>query len=314
MPPPLMLVVVNPASAGGRTARRWPAIRRALDAAGLRYTAHDTLGRGDAAELTRTAIRDRGIRRVVAVGGDGTLNEVVNGCFDEEGRPLAPDLTLGVVSSGTGTDFRRALGLPSDPVAAARLLGSAVPRPIDIGRAVFRDGSQRLFLNVASCGISADVVSRVERHRHRGVGMWRRAAFLRAAVAALLVDSKHDIELTIDSETRRLRVEEVAIANGRDYGGGMRIAPQARIDDGLLDVAIVGDISRAGALRAIPRLYRGTHGSHPAVTMLQARSIRISPTGAAEPPPVETDGERVGTAPVEITVLPGALRILAPAL
>lgn len=308
-----MLVVVNPASAGGRTARRWPAIRRALDATGLRYTAHATLGRGDAMELTRSAIRDRGIRRVTAVGGDGTLNEVVNGCFDAEGRPLAANLTLGIVSSGTGIDFRRALGVPADPLAAVHLLASEVPRPVDLGRAVFADGSQRVFLNVASCGLSADVVARVEGRRRHGVGRLRRAAFLSAAIAALLEDRQHEIELSTEAWVRRLRVEEVAVANGPDYGGGMRIAPRARIDDGLLDVAIVGEISRAGALRAIPRLYRGTHVTHPAVTMLQARRIRITPLGATQPPPVETDGERVGAAPVEITVLPGAVRILAPA-
>jgi diacylglycerol kinase (ATP) len=307
-----MLVVVNPASAGGRTARRWPEIRRALDASGLRYTAHNSLGRGDAIELTRSAIRERGVRRVAAVGGDGTLNEVLNGCFDEQGRLLAAGLTLGVVSSGTGTDFRRALGIPTDPLTSAHLLGAATPRPVDVGCASFADGSHRAFLNVASCGISADVVARVERRRHRGVGRLRRATFLSAAVAALLTYRKRDVELTLDAASRRLRVEEVAVSNGPDYGGGMRIAPGARVDDGYFDVVVVGDISRPGALRAIPRLYRGTHVTHPAVTMLRAKRIRIAPVEGELAPLVETDGETAGAAPVEITLLPTALGILAP--
>jgi YegS/Rv2252/BmrU family lipid kinase len=308
------LVVVNPVSAGGQTARRWPRIRTALREAGIEIHAHLTVSRGDATAVTREEITRRRVHRVVVVGGDGTLNEVVNGCFDERGVPLAHNLTVGLIPSGTGSDLRRTLSLPTDPHAAAHLLAGGTTRTIDLGRIVFADGSQRLFTNVADCGLGGEVVTRINRSRQKRAGLLGSAVFLGVSMTELMSFRNRDVLLTIDGVTSRARVQQVVVANGRCFGGGMRIAPTADPADGLLDVVVVGDISRFGAFRAVPRLFRGTHLSLPAVSSHRVRSIGIAVVDGESPPRFDVDGEQVGSAPAEITVLPQALRFAAPAL
>jgi YegS/Rv2252/BmrU family lipid kinase len=309
---PGTLVLVNPVSAGGQTMHRWPGIRAALREAGIDIHAHLTLGPGDATLVTRRAITRDGIRRVVAVGGDGTLNEVVNGCFHAGGAPLAAGLTVGLVPSGTGSDLRRTLRLPTDPGAAAALLAGGSTRTIDLGRIDFPDGTRRLFVNVADCGLGGEVVARVNRGREKRGGLLGTAIFLGVSISELMTYRNRDVILTIDGETRRRRVEQVVIANGRCFGGGMRIAPDADPADGLFDVVVVGDVSRIGALRAVPRLFRGTHLALAVVEVHRARSVRIAPAELEEPPRFDVDGEQVGRAPAEITILPGALCFAAP--
>ncbi|HXZ98969.1 MAG TPA: diacylglycerol kinase family protein [Candidatus Binatia bacterium] len=308
---PPTLVVVNPRSAGGRTERRWAEIQRALQRSGVRLSFHLTLGTGDATLLTRQAIADEGIRRVVAVGGDGTVNEVVNGCFAEDGTLLGDDLTVGLIASGTAGDFRRTLGLPDDPVIAARVLAAGTTRRLDVGRVTLAGGAHRYFANIASCGISADVVARVDRHRPAW-GRLRTASFLAAALASLATYRNREVLVTVDSEVRPRRIQQVVMANSRWFGAGMMIAPLARPDDGLLDVVTVGDISRLASILALPRLYRGRHLTLPEVEHTRARSVRIEPSGGEDPPLLEADGELLGPAPAEVTILPGALRFSAP--
>jgi diacylglycerol kinase (ATP) len=309
---PSTLVVVNPVSAGGQTMRRWPQIRTALREAGIDIHAHLTTSRGDATAVTRREITRLSVRRVVAVGGDGTLNEVVNGCFDARGAPLARGLTVGLIPSGTGSDIRRTLGLPTDPHAAARLLAGGTTRVIDLGRIVFADGSHRLFANVADCGLGGEVVTRISRSHQKRAGLLGSAVFLGISITELMSYRNRDVLLTIDGVTTRQRVQQVVFANGRCFGGGMRIAPAADPADGLLDVVVVGDISRLGALRAVPRLFRGTHLGLPTVSFRRVRSIGIAAAEGESPPRFDVDGEQVGSAPAEITVLPRALRFAAP--
>ena len=309
------LVVVNPVSAGGKTMRRWPQIRTALREAGIDIHAHLTTSRGDATVVTRREITGKAsVRRVVAVGGDGTLNEVVNGCFDERGVPLVRELTVGLIPSGTGSDIRRTLSLPTDPHAAAHLLAAGTTRTIDVGRIVFADGSQRLFANVADCGLGGEVVTRINRSGQKRAGLLGSAVFLRVSISELMSFRNRDVLLTIDGVTSRERVQQVVVANGRCFGGGMRIAPGADPADGLLDVVVVGDISRFGALRAVPRLFRGTHLGLAAISSHRVCSIGIAVADGESPPLFDVDGEQVGSAPAEITVLPQALRFAAPAL
>ncbi len=306
------LVLVNPVSAGGRTMRRWPQIRAALRRAGVEINAHLTLAPGDATAVTRREITRRGVRQVVAVGGDGTLNEVVNGCVDDRCAPLAEGIRVGLIPSGTGSDLRRTLDLPTDPDAAARLLESGATRSLDLGRIDFTDGSHRLFVNVADCGLGGEVVARVNGYREKRGGPVGTAVFLGVAIRELMTYRNREILLTIDGETERRRVQQVVVANGRCFGGGMRIAPDADPADGLLDVVVVGDVSRLGALRAVPRLYRGTHLALGVVEVHRARSVRIAAADLEEPPRFDVDGEQVGRAPAEITILPRALCFAAP--
>jgi YegS/Rv2252/BmrU family lipid kinase len=309
---PPTLVVVNPVSAGGRTRHRWPQIREALRGAHIDHTAHLTVAPGDATTVTREAILHQGIRRVVAVGGDGTLNEVVNGCFDERGDRLGESLEVGVIPSGSGADFRRTLGMPHDPDAAARLLAGGATRQVDIGRITFADGSTRHFVNVADCGIGGEVAARVNRSHHKGEGLLGTAVFLRISLATLLTYRNREVTLNLDGEEIHRRVQQVVVANGRYFGGGMHIAPGAEPDDGLFDVVIVRALSKAASLAAVPRLYRGTHLTLVAVEVRRARSIQIAVSRGEPPTLFDLDGEQVGSAPASIVVLPRALRIVAP--
>jgi len=311
-PQPETLVLVNPVSARGQTMRRWPAIRTALWQAGVDVRVHLTSERGDAMEMARREVTAGGIRRVVAVGGDGTLNEVVNGCLDDAGTPLAEGLTVGLIPSGTGSDLRRSLGLPTDPEAAAAALARGATRSIDVGRIDFTDGSRRLFVNVADCGLGGEVVAHMDRSRERRGRLPGTAKFLAVSIFELMTYRNRDVLLTIDGESSRRRVQQIVVANGRCFGGGMRIAPDAALDDGLFDVVVVGDISRTAALSAIPRLYRGTHLGLRVVEVHRASSVAIAAAGSDEPPRLDVDGEQVGRAPAEITVLPGALRFAVP--
>jgi YegS/Rv2252/BmrU family lipid kinase len=310
---PPTLVVVNPVSAGGRTRRRWPLIRDALQRAGIDHVTHITEAPDDATRVTREAVRQDGIRRVVAVGGDGTLNEVVNGCFDEHGERLADGLAVGVIPSGSGADFGKTLHLPHEPGAAARLLAAGTTRRVDIGRITFGDGSVRHFVNVADCGIGGEVAARVNRSRHKGAGLVGTAVFLRISVATLLTYRNREVVLDLDGEEIRRRVQQVVVANGHHFGGGMHIAPGAEPDDGLFDVVVVSALSAVASLAAVPRLYRGTHVRLRAVEVRRARSVRIAVPDGEPPTLFDVDGEQVGRAPASIVVLPGALLVVAPA-
>ena len=183
---------------------------------------------------------------------------------------------MGLIPSGTGGDFRHALGLPTDPEAAAGLLASGTTRAVDVGRVAFPDGTVRHFINIADCGLGGEVASRVNRRRRRGGGLAGTAVFLGVSVATLLSYRGRDLILTLDGETIHRKVQQVIVANGSHFGGGMHIAPGAEPDDGLFDVVIVADISRLGSIRAVPRLYRGTHLSLAVVEVHRARSIDIA--------------------------------------
>ena len=255
-------VVLNPASAGGRTLRRWPGTMRALRAAGVSFEVHQTAGPGDATQSVRAALAD-GRRTIVVVGGDGTLNEVVNGFFDAGGAPIGGDAVLALLPSGTGGDFRRAVGIPSDIAAAARLIAVASVRHIDAGRIEFAGGVQRFFLNIADCGMGGEVVARVNRSSYKAGGVRGSAMFLGTALTTLLSFTSRNARIEIDGTLVERDVRSVVIANGRYFGGGMHVAPNALLDDGQFDVVIIGETGRTRALTGIASLYRGRHPQPP---------------------------------------------------
>jgi diacylglycerol kinase (ATP) len=301
-------VVLNPASAGGRTLRRWPATTRALRSAGVTFEVHRTAGPGDATHAVRTAIQ-RGCRTIVAVGGDGTLNEVVNGFFDAEGAPIGGDAILALLPSGTGGDFRRAVGIPSDVDAAARLIAIESVRHIDAGRIEFGNGDRRFFINIADCGMGGEVVARVNR-RTSNRGVRGSAIFLVTSLVTLLRYTPRSARIEIDGMLIERDVRSVVIANGRYFGGGMHVAPNAALDDGQFDVVIIGDTGRARALSGIPSLYRGRHLNRREVEVYRARTVRVACEG--EPMLFDVEGEQVGTTPATLTCLPHAISLCVP--
>jgi YegS/Rv2252/BmrU family lipid kinase len=303
-------VVMNPASAGGRTLRRWPATLRALHHAGLTFTVHRTSEPGDATDAVRRALR-AGFRTIVVVGGDGTLNEVVNGFFDETGAPIGEDAALGLLPSGTGGDFRRAVGIPTNIERAVGLIVGRSVRHIDAGRIEFGDGRQRHFLNIADCGMGGEVVARINRTAHRSGGARGSAVFLRTSLSTLLGYVARSAHIEIDGTSLDRSVRSVVIANGTCFGGGMRVAPGAELDDGQFDVVIIGDTGRMRALTGIPSLYRGRHLNRPEVEVYRARTVRVSCEGA--PMLFDVEGEQVGSTPATLTCLPDAITLYAPA-
>jgi len=302
-------LVMNPASAGGRTHRHWPAIATSLHSAGVAFDLHRTTAADEATHAVRSALA-RGYRTIVVVGGDGTLNEVVNGFFDADGLPIGGEATLALLPSGTGGDFRRAAGIPASLDAAARLIVSGTSRRIDAGRVDFGDGQRRFFINIADCGLGGEVVARINRSAHKRGGMGGSAMFLFASLATLLRYRSRVAHIEIDGTAVLRDVRSVVVANGRYFGGGMCVAPAAALDDGRFDVVVIAETGRFRALTGIPSLYRGRHISRREVEVHRARVVRVSCDGA--PMLFDIEGEQVGTTPATLTCLPRAINLCAP--
>ncbi len=302
------LVIVNPAARNGAVGRRWETLASQLSALGIDAETAHTQRPGHASELVRDGLRD-GPRLVVAVGGDGTVNEVVNGFFDG-GRPIAPESELAVVPIGTGRDGVRTYGISGKPERAIALLADGATRTIDLGRATYTAHAggeeSRIFLNIASCGLSGAVAERANRTSKRLGGT---PAFLWATIATFAGWKNVPFRITIDGEQRELVANNTIVANGRYFGGGMHIAPDARTDDGLLDAIVFGDVGRVDLALNMHRLYRGTILRHPKASHRLARSVLVEPERAL---PIEIDGEQPGVTPVRFEVLPAALRLRVP--
>jgi diacylglycerol kinase (ATP) len=303
-------LVMNPASAGGRTRRNWPAIAAALRSAGVTFDLHRTAAAGDATGAVRAALGN-GYRTIVVVGGDGTLNEVVNGFFDPEGVAIGGEAMLAMLPSGTGGDFRRAAGIPAALGAAARLIASGSRRRIDAGRVDFADGQRRFFINIADCGMGGEVVARVNRSAHKAGGARGSAMFLATSLSTLLRYESRITTVDIDATRIERDVRSVVVANGQYFGGGMRVAPGAELDDGRFDVVIIAETGRFRALTGIPSLYRGRHVARREVEVHHARMVRVSCDGA--PMLFDVEGEQVGSTPATLTCIPGAINLVCPA-
>jgi YegS/Rv2252/BmrU family lipid kinase len=247
---------------------------------------------------------------IVSVGGDGTHNETVNGFF-KEGTILNPRAVLAIVSCGSGGDISRSLGLTNKITSALETILSHRERQIDVGRVKLKQFSgetiERFFLNIASLGLPARVC-RLLSGQPRFLGGSGR--FMLATVRALVTSRNENVTLEIDGKKLPSQlVNTVATANGQFFGGGMRVAPHAQLDDGLLDVIVIGSVGLTDFLRWGHLLYRGKHLSHPRIQFFRARTIHaFSRTEVA----VETDGESIGTLPATFTVLPQAMRVLVP--
>jgi YegS/Rv2252/BmrU family lipid kinase len=251
-----------------------------------------------------------GVERVLVAGGDGTLSEVVTGLLD---AGLAGYASVGLIPLGTGGDFARGLGLPRDPRRAVAALGAGKTRRVDAGRASYRgrDGRERTtcFLNVASAGISG-LVDELVQESPRVLG--GTGAFLLAALRAIASYRSAPSVIRIDGEVAfEGSLGLAVVANGRYFGGGMHVAPDARIDDGLFEVVVVGDLSKPALLAKLPKLYRGAHLRDPDILHRRGGRIELdAPEGGL---PIDLDGEPLGELPARIELLPGAISLLEPA-
>ncbi|MGE0867956.1 MAG: diacylglycerol kinase family protein [Kofleriaceae bacterium] len=313
---PRTVVVVNPNSQGGRLGKRWPELGEAI-ARVFPFEAAITAARGDATRLTREALR-AGAERVIAVGGDGTVNEVVNGFF-ADGAAIAPDATFGLIPFGTGGDFRRTLRLSNDVTAAASVIASNHRKKIDVGKVTFMETpgdasarqAVRMFANVASFG-SSGVISRMVEQSGKRLG---RLSFLTATLRATWSYKNQRIQLVFDGKDRvEATLNTVAIANARYFGGGMKIAPNAEIDDGSFDVVAIGDLGFTKVLTSSPRLYTGSHINMREVSSRRARVVSAEPIDPGSVVDLEIDGEAPGRLPATFEVVPSALWAIVPAV
>jgi diacylglycerol kinase (ATP) len=296
---------VNPASGNGATGRRWPELARLAEEAGLRGKALFSEREGHVAELARDAA-EQGARLLVVVGGDGTVNEAVNGL-----EAAGADAELALVPCGTGDDFAHSVGIPTDAGRALQVAAGEAARRIDLGRAAFVgwDGSkrERYFANFAGAGISGAIARRgAATSRRLGV----RAAYFWATVAVFARWKSVEISLDGGGERRSGLMYEVLAANGAYTAGGMKIAPDAVPDDGLFDLVVIGDFTKTEFVNTFPKIYRGTHVRHPKIEVLRAERVSLE---AASALPVVLDGEQPGTTPVTFEIVPGALKLRVPA-
>jgi YegS/Rv2252/BmrU family lipid kinase len=246
------------------------------------------------------AAKDGGDSLLVVIGGDGTVNEVANGVAGTETE-------LAVLPCGTGQDFGRTHGIPSSFDDAVRVVLEGETRTIDLGRVELDDGTSRFFANVGSAGMSGAVARRANSMTKRFGG---RATFFYALTREFLAWQNTRVVLELEDGVRREGpMHDVIVANGNWHGGGMKLAPDARQDDGAFDVVTIGDVNKLDFLTTAPKLYSGRYLSHPKVELLRSPAVSIT---AAEPLPLEVDGEPIGSTPARFDVVPAALRLRVP--
>jgi len=297
-----LVVIANPRAGRGRVDAALPQVERVLRDEGLGYRIVRSTHPGHATEAARDALL-AGERYLVAVGGDGTVHEVVNGMISG-GRPIAPDAVLGVVAAGSGCDFVRSFGLPGDAGQAARHLAGDRVRTIDVGSVTCYDGDSektRYFVNIAEAGLGGAVVARAAGlSRFLGAaryasGFWLTLPGFRPAA----------VRFDVDGQVFAWRAFNVVVANCRFYGGGMQISPKSDPGDCLLDVLVMTG-PKSDAFTTLPKVYSGTHLPHRNIAELHARRVHVE---ADRPFPVEADGEMLGTTPASFGIIPGVIRL-----
>jgi len=302
--PSRWFVIVNPVSGGGRARRRWPGLAAALERHGVAHESAMTTCAGHAAELAQQAVAC-GHRRLMAIGGDGSFNELVNGLFAQRAVPL-DQLLAAVAPLGTGNDWAHAMQVPGNPDQLAAAMARGLRRRVDLGIAEAADlcggGTRRLaFHNVAGAGLDAEVLRHTPRAGPRAL------AYLVGLARALARYRAPQFELTADGRSWSGRYWIALAAIGPYCGGGMRLAPDAQADDGYLDLVTIEPLPIIAAIARLPRLFNGRLARDPAIRTLRCRSLTIrtdAPCG------VEIDGQPFGTTPVTIGLLPAALSVL----
>jgi YegS/Rv2252/BmrU family lipid kinase len=294
--------LVNPAAENGAAGRRWPELAHEAASLGLQGETRFSERPGHLTELAREAAADADL--LVAVGGDGTVNEVVNGI-------AGLDVELALIPRGTGGDFVRTFGIPRKLDRAVEVALRGRTRAIDLGRGRYRswagEDEDSYFANIASAGMSGAIAKRTNE---TSKALGGKVSYAWATVAVFSRWRSDEVRVRVDGTEQAGRMHDVIVANGRYLGGGMKMVPEAEPDDGLLDVLLIGDLTKRDLLLTMPKTYRGKHLPHPKATLLRGTTVEID---APEPLPVELDGEQPGTTPVRFEIVPRALRLRVPA-
>ena len=300
-------VIVNPESNRGRTRKRWGEIREGLRSFIREFKFEFTEKPLHATEITRQAIKD-GTELVIGVGGDGTMNEIANG-FYEDRRIINPETSLGVVPSGTGCDLTKSLNIPAGLKDALKVISEAPSVRMDVGKVRFRSNAggeeERFFLNVADFGLGGEVVRRVNEQR-----LQRKASsYVRCLVTTMVQYRNKRVRIRVDGQNLPEGEYLIgAVANGKIFGKGMKVAPGARLDDGLFDSVLVRGFKFLEFCRHGWKLMNGSHITHPKVTVVRGSKVEAWPE-ENEDVLLELDGEQLGRLPATFEIIPRNLLI-----
>ena len=302
-----IIFIVNPHAGNGSTGRQWPSIQSmARDRLGY-FTSYLTTRPGDAARIARMKLVE-GAELIICVGGDGTLNEVVNGFMDESG-PICDDALLGFVPAGTGCDFIKTVPIPAEIEQSLDTIKEGYTRVIDIGRLQHHNDRGlpeiRYFHNIVSFGLGGEVDERINKSS-KTFGPF--VSFIWATVVSVLLYGKKNINIQIDnSYDRKVIAWNIAVANGQYHGGGMLVAPDAVIDDGAFHITVIGNLSLGEVFRHFPKLYNGRIKDIKDVSILTGKKISAS---SDERVLLDCDGEQTGCLPIVADIIPAALRMI----
>jgi YegS/Rv2252/BmrU family lipid kinase len=300
------IVIVNPNAGNGKGLKDWSVISSYLQKSGLVFSERFTEKKGHAIDIASYAILN-GYRKIICVGGDGTLNEIVNGVFTQSSCPTH-EITLGLIPVGTGNDWGRMFGIPLNYEAAADIIKEAQTTRHDIGLVTFYNGTEkgsRYFLNIAGLGFESVVVKRTNIQKDKGKS--GKAIYFYNLLMSLISYKNTEAEMIIDGNTTKASIFSLNVGNGRYCGGGMRQTPMALPDDGILDVTVIKGMGRLEIIRNLNILYNGKILDHPKVDGYKCKNIRVTSDSVLY---VEADGESLGHLPAEFSIIPVSINIV----
>ena len=300
------MVVINPNAGNGKGKKDWDRISSLFKKNGIPIVPFFSEHKGHTIELTRTCIKD-GHRNIITVGGDGTLNEVINGVFTQDYCP-PEEITVGLIPVGTGNDWGRMFGIPLVYEGAVGVIRDSKVMIHDVGVISYYDGQEqhkRFFINIAGLGFESIVVQRTNKQKDRGRS--NAAIYFYTLLSSLISYRNTEADIYIDGNKSTAKIFSINVGNGRYCGGGMRQTPEALPDDGLLDITIIREMGRIEIIKSLKLLYDGTILSHPKVDGYRSSNIRVESESFIY---AEADGETLGHTPAEFSILPGAINIV----
>ncbi len=302
-----IFAVVNPVSANGKTGKNWPEIERFLEKNEINFISTQTEYPEHSVALVRDAI-ERGYKYIMSVGGDGTVNEVVNGFFKNE-RLINPEVKLIIFSQGTGSDFIKSLGITNSKKEIIKIIKNGQEKLVDIAKVNYINNegykAERYFVNISDAGIGGETVARVNNSSKFFGGI---ITYLFGALKTLALYNNKNFEMTIDGQKIVDRkINSIMVANGSYFAGGMEIAPEADVNNGLLNLVVLGDLSKIEIIKNLYKAYTGSHLSHPKIESYQGKEIYIT---AKEEVLLNVDGESVGKLPAHFKIFSSKLKVL----
>ena len=298
--------IVNPNAGNGKGKQDWERISSLFVRENIPVSMKFTEKKCQAIELAREAI-EAGFRKIISVGGDGTLNEVVNGVFTQD-RVSPKEVVLGMIPVGTGNDWGRMFGIPLVYEGAVDVIKENKIMSHDIGLVSYYCGNEqhsRYFINIAGLGFEAMVVNKTNRQKDKGRS--NQAIYFYNLLSCLISYKKTNADIILDGRKTKSKIFSINVGNGRYCGGGMRQTPDALPDDGLLDVTVIRDMGRIEIIKSLKLLYDGTILSHPKVDGYRCKNLKVTTESVLY---TEADGESLGHTPAEFSIIPGGINVV----